>query len=215
MLPEAARPQILPAKGLNRVCLLIERHRCAIFTDEVRNGRIGDIEQDQHPLSIRIQESHTFQIFMVFGNKDPLGSGLDKPAEMANVAVGKLHIDLIGFGATHDGGIAEIAHMVGATLFVQDHIPVDEGVCACIEVADHIMGVHFRIGHLTGGGKTGIFHATFGKNQFLVGVESAHLLQRLEMVAGVPMEGNTVDGLLSPFHTEAFRSSLCRMMSLL
>ena len=123
---------------------------------------------------------------------DSLRTALYVLAEVTYVVVGIVNIYIACLCVNHNRRIAEIANVIGATLFVEKQIPIAEGGAEILKVSDNIVSILFADLHGVHLAET-VFVAALGEDDILCGIKLVEDTEVFKVVASVPVASYTVD----------------------
>mmetsp|Transcript_102891 Transcript_102891/g.276406 ORF Transcript_102891/g.276406 Transcript_102891/m.276406 type:complete len:430 (+) Transcript_102891:211-1500(+) len=137
------------------------------------------------------------------GGLQALGPRHEVLREVAHGVVLRMNEDLAAGGVGQDGCIADVVHVVRATILVQEQVPIDPARGTSIEVANDVVGIALAerpvAGHQSGAGPPAVTLERRLRGQELgLGEVRVHASDMIEGVSRVPMEGDAGGVLLGP-----------------
>ena len=99
---------------------------------------IGPVQDDEGDLVIFFEGCY-FEFVGVSAHADSDCSRLKEMGEMPEIAEDIAFFKFFAVTVKEVWGIAEVSYMVRTALFVQDQVPVEEGVHPFVEISHHVV----------------------------------------------------------------------------
>src|SRR5205823_4854074 len=128
------------------------------------------VHHDHSYLAVWVLEGGGLEPVTVGGGGNALGAGPDKFREVSDVVVRVGIQQLAGLGIGDDGREAEVADVVGAACFVEQHVPIGPAHGASVEVVNHGVAVALAQLPVVHPVEAKLLHARLCQHQVGVGV---------------------------------------------
>ena len=136
--------------------------------------------------AVGVGEGGAFQRLARGRRQHPLRTRLREAREVPDGGKRTLRVQAVLGRHGQEGRAAEVAHVVGAALLVEQQVPVDPAHRPAVQVVDHRARV--ALGQFPAAPVRAAFLAALGEQQLLVGPRVVHQLHVVEVVFHVPVE---------------------------
>jgi len=169
----------------------VEGQRPALLVERDVLGPVEAVQEHADVAAVGVLEAGRLDVARI-----PRGEQVDRPRlhearHVADPRIRRRQVQLARGTVEPDRAAAEVARVVGSALGVEQDVPVDPSPYAGLEVADQVVGVVL--------GQTDLIvllarelAAALRHDELAVGPATRRLAERLEVVAGIPVEGDAV-----------------------
>ena len=156
------------------------------------DGLVSGVHDNEDVLRVRIavSEGSDEELGGSGEGVDTLEAGQDEAREVSHVEVRGLEVDLLSCRESNDGGIAEAVEMVGSSLGIKNHVPVDPSSGPVVQISNNVQAVVLSTGPVVDEDTRAV--ASLSSEQEFVGSNLVRGGEVLELVTRIPVEGSSV-----------------------
>src|ERR1017187_1364098 len=152
---------------------------------------IRPVQYDHGNALIGIPKCGDLEVLAGACTKYPGGAGTNESAEVSEVVIRTLENEPVVHRIGNDRRATEIANVVGAAGFIQQHVPVNPTNGPAVQVIDDLVTI--TLPHVPGTEMRATFLAAFGKDEFLIRPGFVGQLKVLKFLRAVPVKGRPPD----------------------
>ena len=146
--------------------------------------------EDVVGMRVSISEGGDEQVGVGGVGVDALVAGEDEAREMTHVVVRRLEVDLLSISKSDDGGVTVALEMVGTSLRIENHVPVDPSSSPVIQVSNNIATIVLSTRPVIDEDTRAV--AGLSSKQEFIGSNLVGSGEILELSSRIPMEGSTI-----------------------